>query len=250
LVEALPAAGVAILNIDDPRVRAMEQRSSARIFFYGCDPAADLWADTIESRGLRGVAFTVHYGKEMHRFETSLLGRHAVYIALPAIAVGLLLGLDWNTIAAGLCNAGIQGRINVVRGVNGATILDDSYNASPASCQAALDLLAEVPGRRTAVFGDMAELGPIEQEGHWAVGKAAARVVDRLVVVGDKARWIGEAAQEEATAPEVIVARSNVAAADLLRPLLGPNDVILVKGARVARTEQIVDALRDVRDGR
>lgn len=250
LVEALPAAGAAILNLDDPRVRAMERRTKARVFFYGRDPAADLWADTIESRGLDGVAFTVHYGEERHRLETPLLGRHTVYVTLPAIAVGLLLGLNWSDIAAGLRDAGIRGRIKVVRGVNGATILDDSYNAAPASCQAALEFLAEVPGRRTAVFGDMAELGPVEQEGHWAVGQAAAKIVDRLVVVGDKARWIGEAAQAEAAALEVVVARSNTAVADLLRPLLGPNDVILVKGARVARMEQIIDALRDVGDGR
>jgi UDP-N-acetylmuramoyl-tripeptide--D-alanyl-D-alanine ligase len=249
LVEALPADGVAILNIDDHRVRAMEHKTRAHSFFYGLDPAADLWADAIEPRGLDGVAFTVHYGDQEYRFETPLLGGHAVYVALPAIALGLLLGLDWDTIAAGLCDRSIQGRITVVRGVNGATILDDSYNASPASCQAALDLLARVPGRRTAIFGDMAELGPIELEGHRAVGKAAVPVVDRLVVVGEKARWIAEAAREEPNAPEIMIARSNTAAADLLRPLLGSNDVILVKGARVAYTEQIVDALRDVGDG-
>ncbi|HEX6293079.1 MAG TPA: UDP-N-acetylmuramoyl-tripeptide--D-alanyl-D-alanine ligase [Herpetosiphonaceae bacterium] len=244
LVEALPADGVAILNIDDQRVRAMAERTSARSFFYGIDPQADLWADQIESRGLDGLAFTVHYGGETRRFETPMLGRHAIYIALPSIAAGLLLGLSWDEIAAGLCDAGVQARIVVVPGLNGATILDDTYNASPASCRAALDLLAQVPGRRTAVFGDMAELGPIEESGHRAVGRAAAAVVDRLVVVGSKARWIGEAAQEGPNAPEVFFTRSNGEAVELLRPLLSADDVILVKGARVAQTEEIVDELR------
>jgi UDP-N-acetylmuramoyl-tripeptide--D-alanyl-D-alanine ligase len=244
LVESLPADGVAILNIDDRRVRQMAEHTAARPFLYGLDPAADLWADEIESRGLHGVAFTVHYGDERRRFETPLLGSHAVYIALPSIAAGLLLGLSWEQIAAGLCDAEARSRIVVLRGINGATLLDDTYNASPASCRAALDLLAQVPGRRTAVFGDMAELGPIEEEGHREVGRAAAQVVDRLIVVGDKARWIGEAAQEGPRIPEIMFTRSNAEAAALLLPKLGADDVVLVKGARVAQTEEIVNALR------
>ncbi len=245
LVEALPSDGAAILNIDDPLVRGMAARTNARSFFYGLNPAADLWADEIASYGLRGISFMAHYGAVSRRFEVPLLGRHAVYIALPSIAVGLLLGLDWDEIAAGLCDAGIQSRIVVVPGINGATILDDTYNASPASCKAALDLLAEVPGRHIAVFGDMAELGPAEESGHREVGQAAAGVVERLVVVGDKARWIGMGAQEQPNPPEVIYARSNAEAATVLRPLLGAQDVVLVKGARVAQTEEIVDALRE-----
>jgi UDP-N-acetylmuramoyl-tripeptide--D-alanyl-D-alanine ligase len=244
IVESLPPDGVAILNIDDQRVQMMAERTRARPFFYGRDPQADLWVDNVESHGLQGIAFTAHYGDETHRFQTPLLGRHAVYIALPAIAVGLLRGMSWDQIAAGLCDAGVQSRIVVVPGVHGSTILDDTYNASPASCRAALDLLAQLPGRRTAVFGDMAELGPIEESGHREVGQAAAAVVDRLVVVGNKARWIGEAAQEGPRAPEVVFTRSNAEAVDLLRPVLGADDVILVKGARVAQTEEIVNDLR------
>jgi UDP-N-acetylmuramoyl-tripeptide--D-alanyl-D-alanine ligase len=246
LVEALPADGAAILNIDDQRVRAMAEHTAARAFFYGFNPQADLWADEIDIRGLDGIDFTVHYGDVTRRFETPLLGRHAVYIALPSIALGLLMGLEWDEIAAGLCDAGIQSRIVVVPGLNGATILDDTYNASPASCRAALDLLAQLPGCRTAVFGDMAELGPIEESGHRAVGRAAAAVVDRLVVVGTKARWIGEAAQEGPSVPQVLYVQSNAEAIDLLRPLLRAEDVVLVKGARVAQTEEIVNGLRSV----
>lgn len=244
LVEALPSDGAAILNLDDPRVRGMAARTQARVFFYGLDPAADLWADAIENRGLQGIAFTVHYRGEQRRLSTSLLGRHAVYIALPAIATALLFGLDWEAIAAGLHDAGITPRIKVVRGHNGATLLDDTYNAAPASCKAALEVLASVPGRRTAVFGAMAELGPVEESGHREVGAAAAGLVDRLVVIGPKARWIGEAALEAAHPPEVLFVQSNAEAAAALRPQLGPEDVVLVKGARVARTEEVVAALR------
>jgi UDP-N-acetylmuramoyl-tripeptide--D-alanyl-D-alanine ligase len=249
LVESLPADGVAILNYDDMRVRAMAKRTAARSLFYGLDQRANLWADAIESHGLDGVSFTVHYQGAEHRLTVSLLGRHAVYITLPAIAVGLELGLSWEQIRLGLCDSGVQSRMVVVRGVNGATILDDSYNAAPASCKAALEVLRTVPGRRTAVFGDMAELGPVEESGHREVGEAAVGVVDRLVVVGNKARWIGEGALSKRDAPEVIFARTNPEVIDLLRPSLTSQDVLLVKGARVARTEEIVDALREQGNG-
>lgn len=244
LVEALPPDGVAILNHDDPRVAAMANRTQARVFFYGLDSAADLWADTIETHGLDGVSFTAHYQDDAHRLRMPLLGRHAIYVALPAIATGLVLGLEWEEIAAGLCDPMVQPRIKIVRGINGATILDDSYNAAPASCIAALDLLATLPGRHIAVFGDMAELGPIDEAGHREVGRHAAGIVQRLVAVGQKARWIGEEAQAQPHAPEVIFVRSNGEAAEVLRALLRVNDVALVKGARVAQTEEIVEALR------
>ncbi len=250
LVEALPADGAAILNWDDPRVRAMARRTAARAFFYGRDPQAELWASDVESHGLGGISFTAHFEGQSHRLDVPLLGEHSVYIALPSIAAGLLLGLSWEQIRAGLCDGGVQSRMTVVRGVKGATILDDSYNAAPASCKAALDVLRAVPGRRTAVFGDMAELGPVDEMGHREVGEAAAAIVNRLVVVGTKARWIGEAALEQRRALEVIFARSNGEAVEYLRPLLKAEDVVLVKGARVAQTEEIVNGLRPQEDGR
>jgi UDP-N-acetylmuramoyl-tripeptide--D-alanyl-D-alanine ligase len=161
----------------------------------------------------------------------------------------LVLDMPWEQIVAGLQDASMQSRIGVVPGLNGATILDDTYNASPASCQAALDLLADVPaGERVAVFGDMAELGPIEEAGHRVVGRAAAAVVDRLIVVGRKARWIADAARETNALLPIICTETNHEAAAALRPLLKQNMVVLVKGARVARTEAIVAALRGGED--
>jgi len=244
LIEALPSDGAAILNADDALVRGMARRTAARTLLYGLGADAQLRASDVRGRGLDGIDFVVHWAGEARRLETPLLGRHAVYLALPAIAVALLLGLDWDDIAAGLADRHGQPRIVARPGVGGATILDDSYNASPASCKAALELLADVPGRRIAVFGDMAELGPIEEAGHREVGRAAAGVVDRLVVVGPRARWIGDEARAVRPALPVQYVGSNAEAAALLRPALGPEDLVLVKGARVARTEEIVAALR------
>lgn len=243
LVEALPPDGLAILNGDDPRVRAMRDQTRARTLLFGRDANNDLWADQIESRGLDGIAFTAHMDGEQRRLDLPLPGRHNVYNALAAIAVARELQFPWETIAAGLRAATARSRLVVREGRNGSTLLDDSYNAAPVSCQAALDLLAELPGRRIAVFGAMAELGPEEIPGHRAVGRAAAGTVDLLVVVGPKARYIGEAALETRDAPEVVFTHDNDAASAFLRDRLRPGDYVLVKGARVAATEAIVQAL-------
>ncbi len=244
LIEALPAGGLAVLNGDDRRVRAMQERTSARTLLFGLDPSNDIWADQIESRGLRGIALTVHAEGEERRVEMPLLGRHNVYTALPAIAVARALGLPWSAIEDGLRSLKEAPRLIVREGMNGATLLDDTYNASPASCQAALDVLVEMPGRHVAVFGDMAELGPEEIAGHRAVGRAATATSDLLVVVGAKARYIGEAALEAREAPPVLFATSNAEAIALLQQHIRPGDYVLVKGARVAATEEIVAALR------
>lgn len=243
LPAALPADGLAILNGDDARVRAMREVSAARTVFFGLEPGNDLRAQDVTSRGLDGLVFTLHTEGRQRRITLPLLGRHNVYTALAAIAVARAFGMDWAQIQAGLDDTNAQARLLRRQTFNGATLLDDSYNASPASCQAALDLLAELPGRHVAVFGDMAELGPLEVEGHRAVGAAAAPVVDLLVAVGEKARLIGLAALETTDRPEVVFASSNAEAIALLRQRIQPDDVVLVKGARVAVTEQIVAAL-------
>lgn len=243
LPAALPADGLAILNGDDARVRAMREITAARTVLFGLHPDNDLRAEDVTSRGLDGLEFTLHAEGEQHRIRLPLLGRHNVYTALAAISVARALGMDWQPIQAGLDDLSAQARLLRRQTFNGATLLDDSYNASPASCQAALDLLAELPGRHIAVFGDMAELGPLEVEGHRAVGVMAAPVVDLLVAVGQKARLIGLAAQEAADHPEVLFAGSNAEAIALLRERIRPDDVVLVKGARVAVTEEIVAAL-------
>ncbi len=243
LVQVLPADGVAILNGDDPLVRAMAAQTPAKAVFFGLGHNNDIRAEAIESRGLDGLAFTLHGDGATHRIETPLTGRHNVYTALATATAAHALGLTWDEIAVGLRTVRAQPRLSVRKAMNGATILDDTYNASPASCEAALDLLNEMPGRRVAVFGDMAELGPEEIPGHRAVGEAATMTCNLLVVVGGKARHIGEAALQRRPDLPVFFTATNVEASDLLRERLQPGDYVLVKGARVAATEEIVQAL-------
>ncbi|HYF65830.1 MAG TPA: UDP-N-acetylmuramoyl-tripeptide--D-alanyl-D-alanine ligase [Herpetosiphonaceae bacterium] len=244
LVQALPADGWAILNYDDERVRAMRALTPARVFTYGLDPAADLWADEIESRGLDGIAFTAHHKGESWHVKLPLIGLHSVHTALAAAAVGIVLGLSWDSLIQGL-RAGAQLRLLSYPAVGGATLIDDTYNASPVSSIAALNLLAELDGRRIGVFGDMAELGPLDEPGHRAVGVRAASVLAELFVLGDKARWIGEEAISRGMAPEKVhFAQSKDEIVAALKALLTPADYVLVKGSRAAAMEEVVGGLQ------
>src|SRR3989304_2877439 len=195
LVRALPKTGVAVLNYDDPLVKRMSEETAAKVFFYGLDSQAQLWGDQIEGLGLDGVRFRLHYAGETLHVRIPLIGRHSVHTALRAAAVGLIEGLDWGQILAGLRIGNSQLRLVAVPGRNGSLLLDDTYNASPESTIAALNLLQELDGRKVAVLGDMLELGPYEVQGHQTVGNLAARVADLLVTVGPRARTIAETAQ-------------------------------------------------------
>ena len=246
LVEALPPApdGVAILNFDDALVRAMAAKTRARVFFYGLDPRADMWADRIEGLGLDGIRFRLHYKKETLHLKVPLIGRHSVHTVLRAAAVSLIEGMTWQEIVNGLRSEHTQLRLVAVPARNGALILDDTYNASPESTLAALNLLEELHGHKIAVLGDMLELGPYEQQGHEMVGLRAAKVVDQLVTVGKLAHAIAAAALQ-AGLPAIAVTQldDNQQAIDHLNRSLQARDVVLVKGSRSMRMDRIVAAI-------
>ncbi len=248
LIKALPQApeGTAILNYDDENVRAMATATDARILTYGLAPQADLWADQIEGLGLNGIRFRLHYGDDRIYVKLPLLGQHSVHTALRATAVGLVEGLSWEEIVGGLRDVepSAQLRLFAVEGPQGATILDDTYNASPPSTIAALNLLDELGGRKLAVLGDMLELGAYTQEGHEKVGMRALEVADILVTVGGLGRIIGETAVRWGMSPDQVhIFDNNEGAIGLLESVVGRGDVILVKGSRGVRMEEIVHAL-------
>jgi len=246
LVHSLPAApqGTAILNFDDPWVRQMADLTSARVFFYGLDPRADLWADNIEGLGLDGIRFRLHYRNETLHLRAPLIGRHSVHTVLRATAVGLIDGLTWQEIVTGLRSEGAQLRLATVRAPNGALLLDDSYNASPESNLAALNLLGELQGHRIAVLGDMLELGQYEKQGHAMVGVRAAEVADQLITVGEKARLIAAAALSAGLPAQSIIELDDISQViEKLKDGLAPDDVVLIKGSHGMRMERIVAAL-------
>ncbi|MGB9641517.1 MAG: UDP-N-acetylmuramoyl-tripeptide--D-alanyl-D-alanine ligase, partial [Anaerolineales bacterium] len=231
LVAALPPApeGVAVLNYDDPYVRAMAEKTKARVFYYGLDDHADLWADQIESRGLEGISFRLHYCSEVLYLTVPLIGRHSVHTALRAAAVGLVEGLTWQEIVQGLRSSHTQLRLSVVRTETGALIVDDSYNASPESTLAALNLLEELDGRKIAVLGDMLELGVYEEKGHELVGVRAAEIVDRLITVGKRGKLIGLAARRSGFPnSHLYMVDTTEEATQLLKDILHEGDIVLI----------------------
>jgi UDP-N-acetylmuramoyl-tripeptide--D-alanyl-D-alanine ligase len=248
LVESLPAApeGVAILNYDDPLVKEMAKKTRARVFFYGLDERADLWADQVNGLGLEGISFRLHYRNEVLHMKVPLIGRHSVHTALRAAAVGLVENLTWHEIVSGLRSGDTQLRLVVVNGRNGALLLDDTYNASPQSTLAALNLLDEMSGRKIAVLGDMLELGSYEEIGHQMVGVRAAEVADEIVTVGPRARGIASSARKGRFSNLMITElEDSEQAIDFLKSRLNENAVVLVKGSRGMRMDRIVAELED-----
>ncbi|MCB8988217.1 MAG: UDP-N-acetylmuramoyl-tripeptide--D-alanyl-D-alanine ligase [Ardenticatenaceae bacterium] len=244
LVEALPADGTAVLNLDDDRVMSMAAHTQAHVFTYGLDPRADLWADNIRSMGLEGIRFTLHYGREALSVQVPLIGRHSVHTALRATAVGLIEGLSWDKIVSGLADSRSQLRLVAVPGPKGSTIIDDTYNSSPDSAMAALNLLHDLDGRRLAVLGDMLELGYMEEEGHRLVGRRAAAVAQVLVTVGARGRWIGEEALKVGMARDQVFMVDDVeTAVSTLQEIIAPQDIILIKGSLGMKMSRIVAAL-------
>jgi len=246
LVQALPQApeGVAILNFDDPWVRQMEEKTKARVFFYGLSREANLWADNVVGLGLEGIRFRLHYQGETLHVRIPLIGRHSVHTALRAAAVGLVEGLNWQEILEGLSQGHTQLRLAAVRSQTGALLLDDTYNASPESMLAALNLLSELEGRKVAVLGDMLELGPYERGGHEMIGLRAAQVANILLTLGERAHIIAEAARRAG------MKKSAVREFDEFEPLLEwllnnltKDDAVLIKGSHGLRMDRITSML-------
>jgi UDP-N-acetylmuramoyl-tripeptide--D-alanyl-D-alanine ligase len=244
LVEALPPDGTAILNYDDEHVRAMASRTKAKVFTYGLDPKADLWSDNIEGLGLEGVSFDMHYAGETLHMHLPLLGQHSVHTAMRASAAGLVEGLNWQEIIGGLLTPSTQLRLVAVTGPRNSLLIDDTYNASPDSMIAALNLLGELDGRKVAVLGDMLELGEFEEKGHRMVGARAVEMVDLLLTVGGKADWIADEAQAQGMPADRIARFATAAeAGEYLQKNIGEGDAVLVKGSRALHLDEIVLSL-------
>jgi UDP-N-acetylmuramoyl-tripeptide--D-alanyl-D-alanine ligase len=244
LVRALPPDGLAVLNGDDPRVRAMAEMAACTSITYGLGDGNDYRAVDIVTSGLDGVRFRVLGPGGGVRMHASTLGRHQVMNLLAATAIGRAEGLAWEAIAEAVSAMGQGIRLIARQGGGGIQILDDTYNASPAATIGALEVLGAVAGRRVAVLGDMLELGAMEEEGHAKVGRYAAAATDLLVTVGEGARLIARAARSAGLAL-VWEVGSNAQAIDLLAGTLQAGDTVLVKGSRGMAMEEIVAALEE-----
>ncbi|GHE67223.1 UDP-N-acetylmuramoyl-tripeptide--D-alanyl-D-alanine ligase [Streptomyces vinaceus] len=258
LVEALPSeaeGGIAVLNADDPLVRAMSARTKARTVLFGEADDADVRASEVRMTPAGQPSFTLHTPTGCGEVTLRLYGEHHVSNALAAAAVAHVLGMSTEEIATALSGAGTMSRwrMEVTERADGVTIVNDAYNANPESMRAALRALAAMGGtaradggRTWAVLGPMAELGDASLAEHDAVGRLAVRLnVSKLVAVGGReASWLQLGAYNEGSwGEESVVVSDAQAAIDLLRSELRPGDVVLVKASRSVGLERVALAL-------
>ncbi|MCU0504652.1 MAG: UDP-N-acetylmuramoyl-tripeptide--D-alanyl-D-alanine ligase [Chloroflexi bacterium] len=245
LVEALPPDGTAILNADDPVVRAFDRRTAARVVRYGTAPDADVRAEDVRAAGAAGTAFMLVASGQRREVVTPALGRHSALNGAAAAAAGLAAGLTIDAIAGALAQGWSAEHRAQLLDLGRYRLLDDTYNAAPPSMLAALELLSTLPGRPVAVLGEMLELGDLSDAGHRAVGEAAGRAVDELVTVGPGADRIADAAVGAGLAAgRAHRVADRAAAAAVLRGIVRDGDVVLVKASRGAALDLLVAELR------
>ena len=267
LIKSLRKSGWAILNYDNEKTRQMRALSRARVLTYGFSKGANIRAQEMNTSfgqlgqnldsqiiGVRsnnqplGINFKISYnGSVVPVFLPGVLGQAAVYAALAAVGVGIAYGLNLMEIAKALGKLKFPpGRMNLIPGIKYTLIIDDTYNASPQSVMAALDVLREIPvpegARKYAVLGDMLELGSYSEEGHRTVGRYIVKAkVDKLIVVGERSRDIARGAREAGMSEDDIFHFPYTKEAGLfLQERIKAGDLILVKGSQGARMEKIV----------
>jgi UDP-N-acetylmuramoyl-tripeptide--D-alanyl-D-alanine ligase len=255
LPAALPQDGLAVLNADDPRVVAMRDVTAASVRTFGLSADADVRAEQVVSLGLGGTQFVLRTPWGTRRVHFGSPGRHLVHHALAAAAVAERFEVPLDEVERALAaGSSAPHRMAVGEATSGATLIDDTYNASPVSVLAALDLLAEAPvrhgGRRLAVLGDMLELGPDEERLHREVGARAAMVVDGLVTVGPRGRWIADAAMAAGLA-RTASADDADGALEVVERTLAPRagDLLLIKGSRGVELDRLVVAMSGGAEG-
>jgi len=255
LIKSINNSGWSILNYDDEKTRTMKSVSKAKIITYGLSEKAGLRAHEIRfnfldknKKELQGINFKLSYGgSTVPVLLINMLGKSAVYSALAAAAAGISYNMDLADISQALLNyKAPKGRMNVIKGIKHTVIIDDSYNAEPKSAMAALGALKMLPiaeeRRKFAVLGDMLELGSYSEAGHREVGKYAVKcLINKLILVGERARDIGHGAEEAGMQRDDIFHFDNSdSAGKFIQDRIRKGDLILVKGSQGMRMEKIV----------
>ncbi|MFZ7104948.1 MAG: UDP-N-acetylmuramoyl-tripeptide--D-alanyl-D-alanine ligase [Peptococcaceae bacterium] len=247
LLSFIPAGGAVFLNSNDQELLGnLSAACQGRIIWYGLDDRADIYAENVQVSE-QGSSFSVVWAGESCPIELKIPGEHNIQNALAAVGVGRSLGVSWESIKKGLAAAELTSmRLQIEMNSRGVKIIDDTYNANPAAMKAALQVLAEIDGKRkTAVLGDMYELGSYEEQSHKEIGAAVVdEKINRLVAVGELGRLIGLGALEAGMKEEsVCFAPSNEEALNYLENFLEEGDTVLIKGSRGMKMESIVKGL-------
>lgn len=252
LVYSLKKDGVLILNHDDKEVYNVHHKVKNRSVSFGFNEHATYKASypntSVHSAGTPsvtlGMNFKLEYGG--NTFPVSMdhiIGMNHVYSGLAAIAIAIESGADILASVSAISEYRTPpGRLSVIEGANNSTLIDDTYNSSPVATEAALEVLKSLEGKRKiAVLGDMLELGKLTEEAHKNIGKMVADIADILIVVGPRARFIAEGANDDGfPIKETYAFDSSVTCGKFLSAMIEPSDVILLKGSQGTRMEKAV----------
>lgn len=253
LIEYLPSAGFAVLNCDDETVMELEDRTRAHIMKFGFNKSADVRVTSFENKAegdrLVGVVFKLEYGGSfVPVLIEGVFGRAQAYAAAADASIGIIFGFNLVNISEALKNyRPASSRMQIITGIKSTYVIDDSYNASPLSMQAALETLKDMPGKRKiAILGDMLEIGKYAIEAHERVGELAGKFADVLITVGPRAKFIAESAKEAG------MKRNNIHSFDdsdeaskVVQEFIRKGDVVLVKGSRAIALDKVVREIRE-----
>lgn len=247
LIEQLPEDGVAILNWDNPHTRAMAEKTKAKVIFFGLDKNhCDVWATGVKINDFN-LNFGLNYGVESVEINSKLLGLHQVYPLLAAAALGISADIPLVKIKRGLEEVlPAEHRLQAMEGYNGSVILDDTYNAAPVAVEEALDTLSRVPARRRiVVLGEMRELGEFSETMHRQIARKIYQEKPDLVLLGQgEARTIADELIKLGFIPERLELNlKNAEIVSKLLQILAKGDVVLVKGSRAVRLDEVVAKL-------
>ncbi|MFA7685972.1 MAG: UDP-N-acetylmuramoyl-tripeptide--D-alanyl-D-alanine ligase, partial [Candidatus Gracilibacteria bacterium] len=236
LVDNMKPDGVAVLNIDNPFLSMFAQkRGKKNTITYGKEKEAMFRASALKLSE-EGVSFILHFGEDKYEVKSSILGEFQLYVLLPAIVCGKLLGMTMEASIAALQRYELPpGRMSIIPAINDAVILDSSYNSSPEPLKEALKVLKEIGStkRKVAVLGSMNELGSNAKELHEQIGELIPEYVDFLITVGEEAKTFANKAKEKGMeAANVHSFDSAAEAAEFFKDKIGKNDLVLVKGSQ------------------
>lgn len=246
LIKHLKLNDHAVLNYDDQTVLDMRNHTDAQVHTFGLGEGADIRASDLRVRadGNRplGVAFDITNGDSMPVAINNTLGRGIVVASVAAVAVGKIYDIGLANAVQALCHIHPPaGRMRILKGIKGSTIIDDTYNASPAAMHMAVDTVKSLSAsRKVLILGDMLELGEHSVRAHQAAGDMAGDIADVLVCVGEKAVFIADSAGNQMPVENILRFHDSTQAAPVVQALLKPGDLVLVKGSQGKRMERII----------
>jgi UDP-N-acetylmuramoyl-tripeptide--D-alanyl-D-alanine ligase len=243
LIESLPASGTAVLNADDEYVSQFGRDFHGKVILYGLRPTADVRAENIEQRGSAGSTFDVTTGGQRERVNLHLVGRHNIYNALAAVAVGLERGLSLLEATSALATLAPADKRGAVVQVGNITIINDCYNSNPIALDAMVDTLAAMPAkRRIVVAGEMLELGTAGEELHRRSGRhMAEKKIDVLLGVRGLAAPMVEAASQAGMQAKFVPTPEE--AGEWLVKETREGDVVLLKASRGVKLERALETV-------